>query len=179
MSVCGTTRPTGEQYARAMTYVREQNYRNDRDLERSQDDWLLDVFLGELAEVVAAAHLTDLGLDVRLVSDDEDQTVDLDVEGAAIDVKARYLWERPDPDLIVRAKRYPSADAYLMVELDRTETGYAANIAGWVALQEVHAYGEDFLPGRSKHPKLLVNRRHLRDIDTLPDYLGLLAGDRR
>lgn len=171
--------PNGEQYASALNYVREQQrYRNDRDLGRSCDDWRLDVFLGELAEHVAAAHLTDeLDLDVRLVSDEEDPSVDLDVSGVAIDVKMRKLWEREDPDLIVRAKRYPSADAYLMVELDRMATGYSANIAGWVALQEVVAYGEGFLTNRSKHRKLLVNRKHLRDIDTLPDFLDLLGGD--
>jgi hypothetical protein len=171
--------PDGEQYAAAMTYVREQSYRNDRDLGRSDDDWELDVFLGELAEHVAEAELADLGMDARLVTDEEDQSVDLCVSGVGIDVKARYIWEREDPDLIVRAASNPDADAYIMVELERTETGYNASLTGWVSLQEVHAYDEDFLPGRSKHPKLLVNRRHLRDIDSLPDYLDLLGGDRR
>jgi hypothetical protein len=172
--------PTGEQYARAITYVREQDdYQNDHDLGRSDADWSLDVFLGDLAEQVAASYLSELDLDVRLISDEEDPSVDIEVEGVAIDVKMRKLWERENPDLIVRAKRYPSADSYLMVELDRTATGYAANMAGWVSVQEVVAYGDEFLPGRSKHDKLLVDRSHLRDIKSLPDYLDRLGGDRR
>ncbi|UVE49667.1 hypothetical protein KU306_12205 [Haloferax larsenii] len=176
-NLTSTVVPTGEQYASAVRYAREQGrYRNDGDLGRSHDDWLLDVFLGDLAEHVAAAYLADdLGLDVRLVSDAEDPSVDLEVEGASIDVKMRKRWEREDPDLIVRAKRHPSADAYVMVELEKTETGYAAHVSGWVALQEVVAYGEPFLPGRSKHDKLLVDRKHLRDVDSLPDFLDLLG----
>jgi hypothetical protein len=70
--------PTGEQYARAMTYVHEQSYRHDRDFGHSTDEYRLDVFLGDLAEQVAVAHLTEIGPDVRLVSDEENPAVDLE-----------------------------------------------------------------------------------------------------
>lgn len=169
--------PTHDHILAAMQYAEDQGYKNDGDLDRDDAEWRRDVFLGELAEQVAAAHLSDLGLSTRLV-DEEDQKTDLDVCGVRVDVKMRKLWDRRDPDLIVRAATAPDADAYLLVELDsHEEDGYSANIAGWVANPEVYAYGRSFCPPGSKHDKLLVHRRHLRPVETLADYLHVFRGD--
>lgn len=188
MSACGQTtaaehreienvRPTADQYARAVRRARKaiQMWSNDGDLNRSDDEWAQDVFLGALAEVVAHDELEGaVGLDARLVDDAEDASYDIDLDGVELEIKNRKLWDREEPDMLIRRRTPIDADCYLLAEIDRDADSHLVNIAGWVSQPEVAAYARDFFAGY--HDKLLVERKHLRGVATLPEYMGALAG---
>lgn len=189
MSVCGqqktagnyaidNIRPTASQYARAVRRALRaiEMWSNDGDLGRGDDEWEQDVFLGALAEVVAHDELQDaLALDTRLVDDGEDASYDIDLAGLVeLEVKNRKLWDRQEPDMLIRRRTAVDADCYMLAEIDRDEDSYLITVSGWVSQPEVMAYSEDFVFGN--HEKLMVHRRHLRAVTTLPDQLNALSG---
>ncbi|MGB9932584.1 hypothetical protein [Haloarcula amylolytica] len=163
---------SGEQYAEAIRHTKSLNFQNDRDLGRTDDDHLQDQFLGYIAEIAGLERLKELGLEPRHVDESESYIYDIEIaQGVKVDVKSRKLWNFDNPDLLVRDES-EHADVYVMVELSDVENGgYSASVVGWVSKHEVFAYGEDFLPYVSKNDKQKIDRKYLRDMDTLADFL--------
>lgn len=167
---------TGDQLTRAreIAEVAIDRYENDNDRDRSDDEWRADVFEGARTEVAAEQYFRERGFDARIVDDDEEQAHDLVVEGLTVEVKLRRLWNRQDPDLLLRYDDNP--DIYVMVEARRTPTGKIFEVTKWASQTTVE---ENKIPFRPNRPQ--VEREHLDDIETLPPILKLFReeGDRR
>ena len=159
---------TGEQLARARELAERaiERYSNDGDLDRTDDEWRANIFLGARAEVAAEQFFRDLGLDAHIVDDGDEQAHDIVVEGLTVEVKLRRLWTYYNPDLLLRFDEELSADLYLMVEADKTPNGHSLEVTKWATRQTVEENVTEF---RENRPK--VDREYLDDIDTLSEEL--------
>lgn len=163
---------TGEQLVRARELAEAaiQRYENDRDLDRTDDEWRAHVFFGARTEVSAEHFFRALGFDARIVDDAEEQAHDLEVEGLAVEVKLRQLWRYREPDYLLRYDDVDDLDAdlYLMVEAEKTPHGHVLTPTKWANQRDVREHATGF---REDRP--LVPRENLRDVETLLPILKL------
>lgn len=166
--------PTGKQLIRARELAERaiERYSIDGDLNRTDDEWRANVFLGTRAEVAAEQFFRDLGFDAHIVDDGDEQDHDIEVEGLTVEVKLRRLWTYRNPDLLLRYDEELSADLYLMVEADKTPNGHSLEVTKWASQQTVE---ENVTGFRENRPK--VDREYLDDIDTLSGDLESYLSD--
>jgi len=163
--------PSGDHLAAAMTAYQETPYKYDPDGGvRSKKRWKKDVFYGHLAEQIAKAKMDKWGVQNRIVPDEEDDKVDIEVTAGDrtynLDVKHRYLWDYPEPDLLVRKEVSDERiDAYILVEVAKDLERHSANVEFWATPQDVTEFGEPFEYG--DHNKEMVRRQYLRPVGDL------------